>query len=402
MVFTMSTGIAGLTESTKEDFQNLGFDYRQGEYSANYANAYFQRVYPLVPSITDQENCVHTFEIGSLKDSHFIDLQNIYADIKFKVVRSDGTALVKDERVSIVNNISHNLFRSIDATINQTLVSDHVKYNNFRSYVTNALSLSSCVKTESLICDYWLDDEDDAGIDVIDDQFTKSGEEETSIKKRSEWIALSAEKHLYFKPHFDLATSPRFLPPNTVLKLDFTMADSKYLLLASKPTSPTANVDYRLKIVSFNLEVGRILPSPEIITNVVSNSKPYNFPITRTTVRRFQINTGEHEVLINRLVNPLQLPYQLIVIPLQNTQLSDINKNPLVFTSHHIVKANLILNGSVLPANPYQPESGDMRTYKLCQKVLGFTETGEKSNGITRYAYKKSKFYLAWDLTNCW
>ena len=180
------------------------------------------------------------------------------------------------------------------------------------------------------------------------------------------------------------------------------MADSKYLLLASKPTSPIANVDYRLKIVSFNLEVGRILPSPEIITNVVSNSKPYNFPITRTTVRRFQINTGEHEVLINRLVNPLQLPYQLIVIPLQNTQLSDINKNPLVFTSHHIVKANLILNGSVLPANPYQPESGDMRTYKLCQKVLGFTETGEKSNGITYYAYQRSKFYLAWDLTNCW
>ena len=43
-----------------------------------------------------------------------------------------------------------------------------------------------------------------------------------------------------------------------------------------------------------------------------------------------------------------------------------------------------------------------MRTYKLCHKVLGFTETAEKSNGITCYAYQRSKFYLAWDLTNCW
>ena len=395
----MSTGIAGLVESTKEDFQNLGFDYRQGEYSANYANAYFQRIYPLVPSITDQENCLHTFEIGSLKDSHFIDLQNIYADIKFKVVHSDGTDLVADERVSIVNNISHNLFRSIDTSINQTLVSDHGRYNNFRSYVTNALSLSSSVKVESLISDCWLDDEDDATVDVTDAQFTDA---KTSINIRSAWISESKERHLYFKPHFDLATSPRFLPPSTVLKLDFTMADSKYLLLATKPTHPNPNMDYRLKIVSFVLEVGRILPSPEIITNVVSNSKPYNFPITRTTVRRFQINAGEHEVLINRIVNPTQLPYQLIVIPIQNTQFSDINKNPLVFSPHGIVKANLILNGSVLPANPYQIGSGEMRTYKLCQKVLGFTETGEKSNGITRYAYPRSKFYLAWDLTNCW
>ena len=73
----MSTGIAGLVESAKEDFQNLGFDYRQGEYSANYTNAFLQRVYPLVPSNTDQENCLHTFEIGSLKYGHFIDLQKL-------------------------------------------------------------------------------------------------------------------------------------------------------------------------------------------------------------------------------------------------------------------------------------------------------------------------------------
>lgn len=187
------------------------------------------------------------------------------------------------------------------------------------------------------------------------------------------------------------------------MKLDFTLADSKYLLLATNPTSPTAGQEYRLKITSMVLEVGRILPSPNIIGDVVSNSKPYHFPITRTTVRRFQINQGEHEVLFNRIVNPTQLPYQLIVIPVENTQFTDITKNPLVFKRHDIIKANLVLNGSVLPAAPYYMGNGElMRTYKLCQKVLGFTEYGEKTNGITPYSYLRNNFYLAWDLTNCW
>ena len=34
---------------------------------------------PLIP--TNQENCLHTFEIESLNNSHSIDLQNIYANI---------------------------------------------------------------------------------------------------------------------------------------------------------------------------------------------------------------------------------------------------------------------------------------------------------------------------------
>ena len=397
----MSTGIAGLVESGKEDFQNFGFDYRQGEYSSNYTNAYLQRVYPLVPSNTEQENCLHTFEIGSLNDSHFIDLQNIYADVKFKVVHEDGTDLVDDENVSIVNNISHNLFWSIDASINQTLVTDHGKYNSFRSYLTNLFTLSTSVKDEGLRNDYWCDDEFDASINITAASF----DDDKAVKERAGWIAKSVRKSVYFRPHFDLATSSRFLPPNTVLKLDFTLADSKYLLLAPNPTTPVAGNNYRVKIVSMVLEVGRILPSPEVITNVVSNSKPYHFPITRTTVRRFQINAGEHEVLINRIVNPAQLPFTILAIPIENTQFSDITKNPLVFKRNDIVKANLVLNGSVLPANPYQLDTqsgGLMRTYKLCQKVLGFTETSEKSNGITCYAYPRSKFYLAWDLTNCW
>ncbi len=318
----MATGVAGLTESVKDDFQSDSFDYRAPEYSANYSNAFMQKIFPIVPANVEQPNCIHSFEIGSIKDTHFIDFQNIYADVHFKVIQQGGTVLTAADQVSIVNNISHSMFYSIDCSINNTLVSDHGKNMGLRGYITNALSLPQDIKENNLLADFWIDDESDA-VSLID---AASFTGDTSVKARKTLIALSEPVRAYFKPHIDIATCPRFLPPGNTLKLDFTLADSDYLLLAPTPTSP-ANRKYKFQIISMTLEVQRILPSSDMVRSVVESQKtPLYFPITRTIVRKFQIHPGQHDILINRVVDPLQLPFQLIIIPVENLQLNSISQ----------------------------------------------------------------------------
>ena len=140
----MASGLAGLAsikDDRKEDFQSISLDYEEQEFSANYSSSFLQKIYPIVAPTLSQECSTHTFEIGSANDTNFIDLQSIYADVKFVVTQEDGTALtVNDKTISIINNIDHSLFSSIDVFINNIIVSDHGKNSPLRNYVTNLLS----------------------------------------------------------------------------------------------------------------------------------------------------------------------------------------------------------------------------------------------------------------------
>ena len=402
----MSSGIAGISgieEDRKEDFQSVSLDYSKQNFSANYSRSFIQKIYPLTAPALTQENCEHTFEIGSDNDTNFIDLQSIYANVSFKVVNKDTGAAVTaatDKSVSIINNIDHSLFQSINVFINGTLVSDHGRDSPIRNYVTNLLSTSSETKKTHLHANHWIDDEGTPKISPLAADFV-SPTGEKGLYERFNLIK-SGGVHCYFQPQFDLMTCPRLLPAGNTLKLTFVTAHSDFLLMVPAVTEP-ANTKYKLEITSFNLEVQRILPNRSALRHVEDAKKSIlSFPITRTTVRKVQILTGQYDVLLPRIVSPDQLPYQILIIPAENYQFDVSTKNPYVWKQNNIKKANLLLNGTSIPQEPYQfDDKNKIRAYKLIMKALGHTELTSSSCGVSINRWLKANFFIAWDLTGC-
>ena len=157
MTCQSAVGVGGLNED-RNDFVYARCDYSAMDYAKNNLSYYDQQIHPLVAPNLNQENSIHTFEIGSENNPYMINLQQMYCNIDWRVVKRDGTPLDDTDKVSIVNNFSHSLFEQIDVSINGVQISDHARSTHFRSVLTNKLSICKEIKDTHLKCDYYYDD----------------------------------------------------------------------------------------------------------------------------------------------------------------------------------------------------------------------------------------------------
>lgn len=399
MTTQSAVGIGGLNEDRGGDLISTRLDYGPIDYVENYAHYYKQKIHPIVAPNLNQENSIHTFQIGSDNNPYFIDLQEINCDIDWRVVKEDGTRIDDTDMVSIVNSFSHSLFEQIDVFINGQQISDHARYAHFRSFLTNALSISSKVKKNLLKTDFWHDDDWDGNIKITPDSFSsEKGKGETGIINRSKIIEKSRTVNSYFKPHFDLATCSRDLPGNTELKLVFTMASSDFLLLH------TTQKRYKVEVIKFELEVGRYLP-PKSIEKIVESKKKSGLllPFTRTTVRKREVNIGLHDLILPRLLEGDNLPFSIVIVPLTNYQLYSAEQNPYCWKQNNISRFSLLHNGTSLPLDPLKlgADFTSYRAFKHCMDSIGWKMTSASTPGITAEAWQGSKFFMGWNITSC-
>ena len=402
MTCQSAVGVGGLNED-RNDFVYARCDYSAMDYAKNFSSYYDQQIHPLVAPNLNQENSIHTFEIGSENNPYMINLQQMYCNIDWRVVRRDGTPLDDTDKVSIVNNFSHSLFEQIDVSINGVQISDHARSTHFRSVLTNKLSICKEIKETHLKCDYYFDDPKNSKINITNESFAPGDNNgEHGIKERSAVIKNSKIQNSYFRPQFDLTTCERDLPGNTVLRLVFTLASSDFLLLH------TAEKKYKVEIIKFEMEVARYKPPANIEKTIETKKKSGLFlPFTRTTVRKREVHVGIHDLILPRIIEGDQLPHMIIIVPLQNYQLFSADKNPYCWKSHNISKFSLLLNGSSKPLQPLEvtTKSEDImwntRAYKHCMRAIGWNETAPNNPGIDMDSWITSNFFMAWDLTDC-
>ena len=396
----MDSGIGGVSEDRESDFQTSALNYSKPEYSANYTRGFLQKIYPSVAPQYTQELSTHHFTIGSENDDYFIDLQNIFANVKFKVLKVDGNDfknLTPTDNVSMISDFAHSLFWSIDVFLNNTLVSDHGRHASLRGYLTNLVSTSKGVKRSILSADGFISVDKK---EVNKDLTTGNCPLDKVYALNRRLITGSKEVSCYFQPHFDLISCPRLIPGGNNLKFVFTQAPSDFLLIG--PTHATDK--FVLQLSSFNLEVQRVLPNRQALKHVEAAKKiPMNFPITRTQIRTRQILSGQIDIVLPRLIESTsQLPYQIIIIPVENEQFNKFTVNPYVWSPGNIASINLTLNGVSIPQEAFNLVTDKQRAYKLSMKALGFTETSGINCGISYEDWLKEHFFMAFDLTNCW
>ncbi|GIY69304.1 hypothetical protein CDAR_121121 [Caerostris darwini] len=143
---------------------------------------------------------------GSGKE--YVDLSQTQLYVKAKIVKADGKAWEKDEKIGPVNLFMHSLFSQMDISLNDRLVWNSSNTYSYRSYFESLLNHGFDCKTSQLTSEMFYKDHNDG------------------LKLRSKFFELSATVDMIGGLHGDLFHQERLL---------LNLVDVKIKLIRSKP-----------------------------------------------------------------------------------------------------------------------------------------------------------------------
>lgn len=157
---------------------------------------------------------------GSGED--YIDLSQTQLHVKVKILKENGTALVKDEKVGPVNLFLHALFSQVDVSLNERTVSSSNNTYPYRAMIETLLNHGYDTKTSQLTTELYF--KDTAGrMNVYD---IKDANPNEGFNNRAKLCLLSKTVDMVGRLHVDLFHQERLM---------LNMVDLKIKLIRSKP-----------------------------------------------------------------------------------------------------------------------------------------------------------------------
>lgn len=217
---------------------------------------------------------------------NYIDMTGTRLHGCFKIVKDNGTDIgeLATDNVSICNLFPHTLFKIVDVHLNDNSVVDLSSATyHYGAFLNIFLSYGKNVK-ESMLEGSSLYIEDD--VENFPPNFDTTNDRKALLKRNS-LIKNSQKCHFVIELQVDVLKCPRLLPPNVEIKFNFIRNDKRFGIL-----SPTA--DYKVKLISLNLEIKKITVDDKIFRNYQSEllKKNATFPFTQTKRKHFVIPTG--------------------------------------------------------------------------------------------------------------
>ena len=114
-------------------------------------DGYYNEIRPLsqVSDVSPVE-----FKISGQNSMDYVDLKNSQIYVRLKVEKTDGTAIMKREKVGLANLFLQALFSSTEVTL-QNKATMNCNYNLYRAYIHTMLNYGTeAVKSQILNCSY--------------------------------------------------------------------------------------------------------------------------------------------------------------------------------------------------------------------------------------------------------
>lgn len=343
------------------------------------------------------------FEISASGDD-YLDISECYLSLKCKVKNSDGTNLRthttatdgtvtpgSQAAVGPVNLFLHSLFRQVDVSFNDTLVSTSGDCYSYRAYITDLLSYGSDVKKTWLKrLEGW--HEDDAG--KYDDQ------DNTGLTERTKMISNSRSFDLKGRLHIDMLLQERLLPNNLSVKITLVRAEPQFTLMSFETT--VGGYDIIIEDAVLEARKVRLAADEQLRLEKVLGGSGAKYPITHAVTRHFTIPSGTSTADLDALFMG-QIPNKVVIGMVSNDAFSGHwKKNPYRFRHFNLNSACLIVDGRHIPAQPMMPDFSRglyVECYQSLMKVCA-QYPNDSTNGITAEQYQDGSCFLAFDLTS--
>ncbi|XP_041364399.1 uncharacterized protein F54H12.2-like [Gigantopelta aegis] len=276
----------------------------------------------------------------------YIDLKRTKLHVKAKIVKADGSALVKDEKVGPINLWLQSLWSQVDLTLNGKLITTSTNLYPYKSYLKVLLNGTSTAKESSLQSQLYYKDTTDGntldGADPING--INSG-----LVNRGAFCELSHTVGMKGPLCEDFLDIKRYLINGVNLQIKLFRTRPSFHLMAGED-----NPDYKVKIEDVYLRVCKVRPNTAIITahaKTLQNTEAI-YPFTRSDIKVASIPRGQLSFHWDHLFQN-KCPNKVVVALVSAEAVNgSYTKNPFNFAMYDLDTIALYVNGESLPAQP--------------------------------------------------
>ena len=324
--------------------------------------------YRCVHQVTTNSNIEFNVPTSSL---YYIDLSRTRICFKVTILK-DKIPIVAANKVALVNNALHSLWKTVDLTLNQTPVgSDIANHYHYKAIMDKLLftpnyELVSTKQTEGFYKDQ-AGHMDGVNLDRINtglffrNQLTEGGK--------------TAQFEGYL--NMDVTEIEKFIPNGVSLNVRLIPAPSYFCLMSGEE-----NADYSLDISEVSLKVQYVEPTNNLI---IGHSEAFSkslavFPYMKSVLKNFTIPQGVREWSIDTLY-VTEIPDTLVVGMVDSeAYLGKYSLNPFNFQHFNLSNLTFYIEGHPLNTASFNPDFST-NTYTSEYLALFEKESGGGKRG---------------------
>ena len=290
-----------------------------------------------------------TFLSPGIED--YVDLSKTILVVRAKVTKADGANLDADEKVGVVNNFLHRLFKQVDVFLKEKQVTQATGTYSYRAYLETLLNYGPAAKKSQLTAALFY--KDTAGkMDTADPTLAAdNANTNQGLRTRYQFSKASGAIEMAGPIFCDVFRSERLLLSYVDLKVILNRNVNEFCLMASE-----ADADYRVKLTEAYLKIRKVKVSPNIsIAHELALKKgPAIYPIRRVECKTFIISAGNPSLRKDNVFNGL-VPKTFAMVMADSAAFNgDYKKNPFNFKTFSTSFLGFTVNGEEVPFRPLQ------------------------------------------------
>jgi hypothetical protein len=323
-----------------------------------------------------------------------------------RILNADGTVLVANRRVGIVNS-AQSLIHTLTVVLgNQTMSSDPCYA--FTVFLANILTYG---KDAALS---WLSQEifakDTPGQMDAHVNFDDAAAGNIGLNTRATYFERSKYVPFRIKLHCGLFSMDKLLPNQLGLTITITRTKAQFFLMAAKldganADAPKTQPEYKVELSNLLLSYETYKLYPTLGTNIMKSLDKGNimYNIVQTTTRPFMIPNGTQSHTIDNVVTG-NMPKRITFGFVKSTGYNgDYQRNPFNFEHINLTSLSVYVNGKPYPLNPFKPvytgnNANWLREYNSLFDATGIKNSNQGLN-IHKDEYPHGYCIYSFDLT---
>ena len=330
----------------------------------------------------------------------YVDLAKTILVVRAKVTKADGTDLDQGEKVGIVNNFLHSLFKQVDVFLKEKQVTQATGTYAYRAYLETLLNYGPAAKESQLTAALFY--KDTAGKMDTADPTLAAGNDNTNqgLRKRYEFSHESGIIEMAGPLFCDVFRSERLLLSFVDLKIILNRNVNEFCLMASE-----GGADYRVKLTEAYLKIRKVKVSPSIsIAHELALKKGAAiYPVRHVECKTFIIPAGNPSLRKDNVYNGL-VPKTFVFGMVDSAAFNgNYKKNPYNFKTYTTSFLGVTVNGEEVPFRPLQLSYAAANPRYIEAYLTMFSGTGKlfynAGNDISRDDFGNGYALYTADLT---
>ena len=322
-------------------------------------------------------------------DGYYLDLARSYISFQAQI---DGASNVNN-KAGPINMWGHTLFKQIDFSINDKILTSSNDFYPYEAMTTTLLSYGKeAAKTQLALAGYEKDTPGEMENLALDG-------DNKGLEKRATNFNAGQWRDFVMRPCIPMFQQERLLPPSTKIRLNLVPSDSKFNLMFNGDNGP-----YKPKIKDCILylrilKINNSLALDQAAKRMEEGRKLF-YPIRRLETTPITVATGLQKC--TEKISTGQLPKRMFVMMVDEAaQAGDMAKNPFHFQHFNVTEIHLKVGAKTFPSTPLQPDFANGLVKESYMTL--FSQTGilfdDKGLDISLADYQNGYTLYCFDLT---